>query len=181
MDYSGSDTMPSKNWPRWRVLSLLVLAAAAGWALWSSTRAKQIRSIAVLPFEVSREDSPEFLAHGLTEELTALLSQIGSLRVISYSSAVVYGASHRPLAEIGKTLNAAALVEGTLSLTGDRLRITTQLVQAADAKPLWNGNYEADRRGVPALLGEIASDIAAHAGAALTRREQTLLRKQRPV
>lgn len=182
MDYSGSDTMTSKNSPRWRILSLLVLAAVAGWALWSATRAKPIRSIAVFPLkEASREGSQAFFADGLTEQLTALLSQIGSLRVISYSSAVRYGTPNPALADIGKRWNVDAVVEGTISLTGDRLRLTTQLVQAANAKPLWTQSYDRDQRDVPVLLGEVASDVATHAGVALTAREQTLLRNQRPV
>jgi len=161
---------------------LLLLVAGAAWRFWPGAGARQIRSIAVLPLDnFSRDPDQEFFADGMTEQLIADLSQIGSLRVISRTSVMQYKGKRPSLPEIAKGLNVDAVVEGSVLRVGDRVRITAQLLQAATDKHLWAESYDRDVRDVLALQAEVARNIAAQVQITLTPQEQVLLGNQRRV
>jgi TolB-like protein/DNA-binding winged helix-turn-helix (wHTH) protein/Tfp pilus assembly protein PilF len=121
----------------------------------------QIQCLAVLPLEnLSRDPEQEYFANGITEAITTDLAKIGPLRVISRTSAMAFKGTHKTAPEIARELNADAVVEGTVLLSGNRVRITVQLVQAATDRHLWAETYERELRDVLALQDEVADSIA---------------------
>jgi TolB-like protein/DNA-binding winged helix-turn-helix (wHTH) protein/Tfp pilus assembly protein PilF len=141
-----------------------------------------IRSIAVLPLvNLSGDPTQEYFADGMTDALITDLAQIHSLRVISRTSAVHYQGSHKSLPEIARELNVDAVVEGTVSRSANRVRITAQLVHAPTDRHLWAQSYEKNLGDILGLQGEIALDIAREISATLTPREQLRLTHSRPV
>jgi eukaryotic-like serine/threonine-protein kinase len=141
-----------------------------------------VHSLAVLPLEnMSGDPSQEFFADGMTEELTTQLAQISALRVISRTSVVQYKNSKKSLPEIARELRVDAVVEGSVMRSGDRVRITAQLIQASTDKHLWAHSYEGDARDVLGLQRNVAQAIANQVKVQLTPREQERLSNPPPV
>ena len=140
----------------------------------SASAVNRIRSIAVLPLEnLSGDASQEFFADGMTEELTTELAKINALRVISHTSVMRYkGERRKSLPEIAKELNVDGVVEGSVLRIGDKVRITTQLVDAPADKHIWAQSYERDAHDVLAMQDEVASAIAREIDVHLTPQEQ---------
>ena len=149
------------------------LRGAAGGGSTSSV----IRSIAVLPLDnYSADSTQEYFAEGMTDELTANLATISKLRVTSRGSAMQFKGKNRPpTPEIGKTLNVDAIVEGSVSRSGDKVRITAQLIDARADKHLWAKSFERKSSDVLALQAELASAIAREINVQLTPSEQSRL------
>jgi serine/threonine protein kinase/Flp pilus assembly protein TadD len=146
------------------------------------TNGEEIQSIAVLPLEnLSGEKDQDSFADGMTEELIASLGKIGSLRVISRTSSMALKGVRRPLPEIARQLNVDAVVEGTVSRSGDRVRITARLIQADSDKQLWTDSYDRNLNDVLALQSEVAQAIAREVRIKLSPDEETHLRATRPV
>jgi len=102
----------------------------------------------------SGDPAEEYFADGMTDELTTDLASISALRVISRGSVMRYKGAHRPpTPEIAKALNVDAVVEGSVVRSGDRVRITAQLIDAPADKHLWAKSYERSSRDVLALAG----------------------------
>ncbi len=142
----------------------------------------KIESIAVLPLEnLSHDPEQEYFADGMTEALTAELAKIGALRVISRTSAMHYKGTKRHLTDIARELNVDAVVEGSVMRSGNKVRITAQLIQAATDRHLWAENYERDLGEVVTLQGEVARAIAQGVKIKLTPMEQIQLSRTRPV
>jgi TolB-like protein/class 3 adenylate cyclase len=143
----------------------------------------QIRSIAVLPMEnLSGDPNQEYFADGMTEELITDLAKISALRVISRTSVMQFkGERKKPLPEIAKALNVDAVVEGSVLRVGDKVRITTQLIDALADKHLWAESYERDSRDVLALQGELASAIAKQINIEVAPQERQRLKQARAV
>ena len=134
-----------------------------------------IQSLAVLPLaNLSGDTEQEYFADGMTEALITDLGKISGLRVISHTSVLQYKGTKKPLPEIARELNADALIEGTVSRSGNHLRITTNLVQASPEKHLWSESYESEVGDALALQGEIAQAVAGQIEAKLTQKEQIL-------
>ena len=92
----------------------------------------------------------------MTDELTTELATISQLRVISRGSAMQFKGDHRPpTPDIGKALNVDAIVEGSVMRSGDKVRITAQLIDARADKHLWARSFERSSRDVLALQGEL--------------------------
>lgn len=120
-----------------------------------------IRIIAVLPLEnLSRNQDKEYLVDGMTDELITELARMKELRVISRTSVMHYKGTTRTLPQIAHELNADAIVEGTVLLDGDHLRVTAQLIQARTDTHLWAENYRRDIGQFWAIPIEIARAIA---------------------
>ena len=165
-------------------LALLVSLNTGGLRqrLLRASAAGRIQSIAVLPLEnLSGDPSQEYFADGMTEALITDLGKIGELRVISRTSAMHYKGTRKTLPEIARELNVDAVIEGAVLRSGDRVRITAQLVQAASERHLWAESYERDLRDVLALQDEVARDIANDIKIKLTPQEQARLASGRPV
>jgi TolB-like protein/Flp pilus assembly protein TadD len=121
----------------------------------------QIDSLAVLPLEnLSGDSAQEFFSDGLTEELICAIANISSLRVISRTSAAAFKGSRKSLPQIAKELGVAAVVEGTVARSGQSVRVTVQLILAADDSHIWAGRYEHDICDILRLQAEVAQSIA---------------------
>jgi TolB-like protein/DNA-binding winged helix-turn-helix (wHTH) protein/tetratricopeptide (TPR) repeat protein len=142
----------------------------------------EIHSIAVLPLEnLSRDPEQEYFADGMTDELIATLAKIGSLRVISRTSVMRYKGNKKPLPEIARELNVDAVVEGSVLRSGDRVRITANLLHAPSDRHLWAETYERDLRDVLRLQDEVAQDITSGIKIRVTPQERARLAGARPV
>jgi len=142
----------------------------------------RIESLAVLPLaNLSGDPEQEYFADGMTEELITNLGKISALRVISRTSVMRYKGTKKPLPEIARELNMDAIVEGTVQRSGNRVRISAQLIQARPERHLWAESYERDLRDVLALQSEVARAIANEIRLKLTPQEQTRLASARPV
>jgi TolB-like protein/Flp pilus assembly protein TadD len=145
-----------------------------------------IRSIAVLPLEnLSRDADEEYFADGMTEALTTDLGRIGGLgglRVISRTSTMAYkGSRKKTMSEVARELNVDAVVEGAVLRSGNRVRITAQLIQAVPEKHLWAETYERDLQDILTLQTDIARAIANEVQVKLTPQEQARLLRPEPV
>ena len=143
----------------------------------SASTPRVIHSIAVLPLDnYSGDPNQEYFADGMTDELTTDLAKISALRVISRSSVMQFKGEHRrPVPEIAKTLNVDAVVEGSVLRSGDKVRISAQLIDAPADKHLWAKSFERDSRDVLAMQDELAAAIAKEINVQLTPTEQSRL------
>ena len=161
---------------------LVLMLAAIGYAVFWRGRSAgpasgSIRSIAVLPLDnYSADSTQDYFAEGMTDELTSDLATISQLRVTSRGSAMQFKGKNRPpTPEIAKTLNVDAIVEGSVVRSGDRVRITAQLIDARADKHLWSQTFERKSGDVLALQAEMASAIASAINVQLTPGEQSRL------
>jgi len=161
----------------------LVLAASLSWIFYFQNQSSsKIRSLAVLPLEsLSGGVAQDYFTDGMTDQLITDLGQISALRVISRTSAMAYKGVHRPLAEIARELNVEAVVEGTVLRSGERVRITAQLIQVPNEKHLWAQSYEGDLQDTLALQNSVARAIAQQIQVALNPQEEAALKKSNPV
>jgi len=121
----------------------------------------RIESLAVLPLEnLSRDPEQEYFAEGMTEALINTLAKISALRVVSRTTAMRYKKVDKTLPQIARELNVDAVVEGTVLRSGERVRISAQLVQASTDTHLWAETYDEDLRDVLALQAKVARAIA---------------------
>ena len=142
----------------------------------------RIQSIAVLPFEnLTGDPGQEYLVDGMTDELTTRLAQISSWKVISRTSAMQYKATKKLLPQVARDLNVDAVVEGSVTRSGRRVRITAQLIQATTDRHLWANSYEQDLGDILSLQGEVARDITDRVRVRLNPREEERLAQARPV
>lgn len=119
------------------------------------------KSIAVLPFHnLSGDSEQEFFADGITEEILNALAQIKGLRVTGRSSAFSFKGKNEDLRSVGAKLHVGTILEGTLRRSGDRLRITAQLIDASNGYQLWSERYDRVIDDVFNVQDEIASTIA---------------------
>ena len=130
---------------------------------------------------LSRDPEQDYFADGLTDALITCLAKIGSLRVISRTTAMHYKGARRPLSEIVRELKIDKVVEGAVHRSGDRIRISAQLIEGATDSHLWAESYESDVRDVLGLQARIAKAIAAEIQVQLTPREQAHLEHNRQV
>ena len=169
----------------------LVLAAALIGALGLSRvrerllgqpHSHRIDSLAVLPLaDLSGNPDQDFFADGMTEALITDLGKVSALRVISRTSVVQYKGTKKTLPEIARELNVDALVEGTVLRSGNRLRITANLVQASPERHLWAESYESEVGDILTLQGQVAQAVARAVQVKLTPEEEKLMGNARPV
>ncbi len=142
----------------------------------------RIQSIAVLPLEnLSHEPEQEYFADGMTEELIKSLGKIGALHVTSRTSVMRYKKTDKSLPQVARELNVDGIVEGTVQRSGDRVRITAQLIHAPTDHHLWSESYDRELKDVLALQDEVARAIANEIKITLTPQEQMSLAAVRPV
>jgi TolB-like protein/DNA-binding winged helix-turn-helix (wHTH) protein/Flp pilus assembly protein TadD len=166
------------------ILCSCVVIGLAAWAAWRHFYAKSavpsIRSIAVLPMQnLSGDAAQEYFADGMTEELITDLAKVGALRVISRTSVMRYKGTKKDLPEIARELNVDGIVEGSVMRSGERVRITAQLLHAPGDRHLWAETYERDLGDVLRLQSEVAQAIARQVRAQLTPQQQARFRSAR--
>jgi TolB-like protein/DNA-binding winged helix-turn-helix (wHTH) protein len=167
-------------------LAGVAVVAALGALFWSkltpAPTPAEIRSLAVLPLKsLSSQSEDDYFADGITEALITQLAGVRSLRVISRQSVMRYKDSDTSLPEIARELGVDAVVEGSVARSGDRVRVTAQLIHAPADQHLWAKSYERDLGDVLALQAEVAAAIAGEVRATLTAPDRARLARGRPV
>jgi TolB-like protein/Tfp pilus assembly protein PilF len=119
------------------------------------------KSIAVLPFiNMSNDPDQDYFSEGITEEIIARLSQLKNLRVISRTSIIAYKANTKNIKEIGRDLNVRTILEGSVRRSGNKLRITAQLIDAATDQHLWTEIFDRESKDVFEIQSNVAIAIA---------------------
>lgn len=138
-------------------------------------------SIAVLSFRVLSDDSrARFLADGLQEDVIALLARVPGFLLISRGSTLVFNGSPAALSEIGAQLGVRYVVDGSVRLMADRVRVSTQLTEAQIGRVLWSGQFEGSYQEIEDLQDRITRGIITELEPELMRAEISLIRRQRP-
>ena len=138
-------------------------------------------AIAVLPLEdLSGGEDQEYFSAGMHDALIASLSRISALRVVSRNSALRLDRS-MPMSEIGRTLRARNIIEGSVTREGNRVRVIIQLVDAAKDTQVWAANFEREFKSVLSLQDEMAKSIASAVNVQLTDEEERRLARKEPV
>jgi TolB-like protein/DNA-binding winged helix-turn-helix (wHTH) protein/Tfp pilus assembly protein PilF len=161
----------------------LVLANVRGWRTQLlGGPSSPVRSIAVLPLlNLTGDAAQDYFADGMTDALITDLAKIHALRVVSRNSIMQYKGNRKPMPQIARELNVDTVVEGAVTRSADRVRITAQLVEAAKDRHLWAETYERDLRDVLALQDEVARDIAEEVRGKLTPQEKLRLTSARAI
>jgi TolB-like protein/Tfp pilus assembly protein PilF len=136
-------------------------------------------SVAVLPFlNLSADQEHEYFADGITEDVIAHLSKIRALKVISRTSVMPFKQRQHSLKEIGTTLGATTLLDGSVRHAGDRVRIVAKLIDVETDQHLWAETYDRQMTDIFAIQSDVALHIAAALRAELSRDEQARVQRQ---
>ena len=138
------------------------------------------KSIAVLPFDNMSEDKAAnaFFADGIQEDVLTNLGALRELRVFSRTSVAQYRNTTKPIRQIGEELRAAYVLEGSVRRSGNRVRVTGQLIRAATDEQVWSKSYDRDITDIFAVQSELAHDIARALQAALSPQEKASLARR---
>jgi TolB-like protein/DNA-binding winged helix-turn-helix (wHTH) protein/Flp pilus assembly protein TadD len=167
----------------------LFAVVAAGLSVWllpalsrPTNPSSPIQSIAVLPLEnLSGDPSQDYFADAMTDELITNLAKIGALRVTSRTTVTLYKHTRKSLPEIAHELNVDAVVEGSVVRSGQRVRVTAQLIRASADQHLWAETYERDLGDALRLQSDVAGAIAQQVRAQLTTEQQAQFRSAQAV
>jgi len=147
-----------------------------------STDSVPIRSVAVLPLQnLSNDPSQEYFADGMTDELITDLAQIRELKVVSKTSIMRYKGTRTPLPQIGRDLGVDAVIEGSVIRSGDRVRITAQLIRTATDRHIWAEAYDGDLKNILELQARVAQAITNQVQLSLSTQESNRLRSAHAV
>ena len=160
--------------------ALLATAAVAySFFFVAPARLPNEKSIAVLPFEnLSEEKSNAYFADGIQDEILTRLSKIADLKVISRTSTQRYKNTSQKLSEIANQLGVANLLEGSVQKTNDQVRVTVQLIRAANDSHLWAETFDRRLTDIFSVESEVAKAIADQLRAKLTGQEEELIAAQ---
>jgi serine/threonine protein kinase/Flp pilus assembly protein TadD len=160
-------------------LALVGTARPAGTSAATAASAPS-RSIAVLPFvNMSADPETEYFADGMAEELLNALVKVTALRVASRTSSSAFKGRNEDISEIGRRLKVETVVEGSVRRAGNRIRITAQLIDAADGYHLWSERYDRELSDVFAIQDEITASIVGALRLVLTSGERQALSAER--
>jgi eukaryotic-like serine/threonine-protein kinase len=145
-----------------------------------SAPASDIRkSIAILPFEsLGDNNSPSYFADGVQDDILTDLGKVGDLKVISRSGVAAYRGKNRNMKQIGRDLGVANVLEGSLQISGDRVRINAQLIDTQTDTQIWAEQYDRKLEDIFALQSELAQTIAAQLKATLSTGEKAEIWRQ---
>ena len=145
----------------------------------ATVQAKTHNSIAVLPFSnISADAENEYFCDGLAEELLNALSKIGELKVVARTSAFSFKGKSTDINEIGKTLNVATILEGSVRKSGNYLRITAQLIDASNGYHLWSERYDREMKDIFDLQDEITLKVVDALKIKLLGKEKVAIMKR---
>jgi TolB-like protein/DNA-binding winged helix-turn-helix (wHTH) protein/Tfp pilus assembly protein PilF len=161
---------------RW-LLFAVCLGLAAILCLWIRHRLlhaeEPIRSLAVLPLDdLSPGTREDYFADGMTDELITELARIPGLRVVSRTSVMQDKGTRKSLAQIARELSVDAIVEGSVARSGERVRITAQLIDARSDRHLWAQTFEEPAGDILSLQDNVAREIALQTSSVLTPAAQ---------
>jgi TolB-like protein len=157
---------------------LQVIAAGKGHR---AAAKESVPSLAVLYFEnLARDPDSEYFCSGITEDILTDLSKIGGLRVASKNAVSRYRGRDVDVSQVGRDLGVKAILEGSVRRAGDRIRITAQLINAADGFQLWAERYDRTLDDVFAVQDEIAKAIVEALRVAMTPSDVKNIARDRP-
>ena len=137
------------------------------------------KSIAVLPFEsLGNNDSPSYFADGVQDNILTDLGKVGDLKVISRSGVAPYRGKNRNMKQIGRDLGVANVLEGSVQISGDRVRINAQLIDTHTDSQIWAEQYDRKLEDIFALQSELAQTIAAQLKVTLSTGEKAEIWRQ---
>ena len=183
-------TLSRINFRRILILSLLTVIIAGALALWivsalsrsEGITAVPIHSIAVLPLEnLSGDSTQDYFADAMTDELITDLAKVGALRVTSRTTVTLYKHTSKSLPQIAHELNVDGIVEGSVVRSGQRIRITAQLIHASADQHIWADTYERDLGDALRLQSDVAQAITQQVRAQLTPELKKHFSGTRPV
>jgi serine/threonine protein kinase/tetratricopeptide (TPR) repeat protein len=178
IDSAGVTTGPAKK----GLVVIIAIALVLARLYLIPEKSEVIDSLAVLPLEnLSGDPGQEYFADGMTEELIADLAKMSTLKVISRTSVMRYKETRKSVPEIARELDVDAILEGSVLQISGRVRITTQLIDAASDRHLWAESYERDLRDVLALQSDVARAIAREINIKLAPGEEGGLSSARQV
>jgi len=161
------------------VAGIFISGAAGFFLLPRASAGKMEKSIAVLPFENLSDDKENaYFADGIQDDILTNLSKIGDLKVVSRTSVMGYRGRPSSVREIGKALGVAAILEGTVRRSGNKVRINVQLINAANDAHVWAQEYDRDLTDVFAIQTDLAQKIASELQAQLSPREKEQLTRK---
>jgi TolB-like protein/DNA-binding winged helix-turn-helix (wHTH) protein len=129
----------------------------------------QIRSLAVLPLDnLSGDQSQDYFADGMTDELITMLAKNSTLRVVSRTSVMQYKGARRPLPEIARALGVDGILEGSIARSGEKVHMNIQLIHAPSDTHLWAESYDRDASDIVSLPREAAQAIAKRLNSAVS-------------
>jgi TolB-like protein/DNA-binding winged helix-turn-helix (wHTH) protein/Tfp pilus assembly protein PilF len=168
----------NKSWTIISIAAILLIATISSVHLLrdrqKAASGPRITSLAVLPLsDLSGDTAQDYFVDGLTDELITRLSKIQALRIISRTSVMHYKGTKKTIPEIARELDVDAVVEGTVFRSGDRVRISAQLIRALGDQHMWAESYERDLRDVLALQADVAGRIAAEINTQVTPQERS--------
>src|SRR5207249_3168890 len=140
----------------------LTFAATVGVMIWKSRpEPPPATGVAVLPFvNMSAEKENEYLGDGITEDLCTALSQIKGLRVPARTSSFVFKGKTEDIRNIGKQLSVSTVLEGSVTRSGNKLRISAQLNNVADGYHLWAATYDREMTDILEIRSDISRRVA---------------------
>jgi TolB-like protein/tetratricopeptide (TPR) repeat protein/tRNA A-37 threonylcarbamoyl transferase component Bud32 len=168
-------------WP-WVAAGVIALGAVAlSWA-WPVSPGHAMTSLAVLPLQnYSGDAQQDYFVDGMTDALIGDLGQIKALKVISRTSVMQYKGGKKTLPEIAKELGVQGILEGSVMRAGNKVRVTTRLMDARQDRQIWSSSYERDLTDVMTLQREVVREIAAQIQVQVTAQEQGRLSVARTV
>jgi adenylate cyclase len=178
VDFVDAGEQDLKNIPRpVRVYRVQVTEGRAGEPAASPLQSPETPSIAVLPFQnMSADPEQEHFCDGLVEDIITTLSKLAGLRVIARNSSFVYKGRSVDVREAAKQLGVRYILEGAVRKSGNRVRITAQLIDAKDGTHLWAERYDRSIEDIFAIQDEITLVLATEMQVKLTEGEEARLR-----
>jgi TolB-like protein/Tfp pilus assembly protein PilF len=167
------------------VISILILFIAGYFILiqpGDKNKTGWQNSIAVLPFDnISNDPQQEYFCDGMTEQIITNLAKLPKLKVISRTSVMKYKAADKTIPEIGKELNVAHVLEGSVRKFGDRIRVTAQLINTEDDFHVWTENYDREYKELFNVQDEVSEAIATNLLANLSTQDIANVKTNRPI
>jgi TolB-like protein/DNA-binding winged helix-turn-helix (wHTH) protein/tetratricopeptide (TPR) repeat protein len=178
VDDSIPDGRPERRNAGWWAAAGLVVLAAIGVLLWlgrppdePAPRVPGNPTIAVLPFaDLSADQDQQYFSDGLAEEILNLLAQAPQLRVTARTSSFAYRGKSVDIPTVAEQLNVTHVLEGSVRKSGERVRVTAQLVDGATGLHVWSQTYDGDLNDIFTLQGEIAARVASALRVAIADR-----------
>jgi len=169
----------SRTWLAASLAAVLAIAGVAAWMRFGRSKdsppppavAPAIKSVAVLPFvNLSGNAENDYLSDAMSEEIINALARLPGLRVVARTSSFAFKGQQADVRELGKKLGVGSVVEGSVQRSGNRLRVSAQLIGVADGYNLWSDRFDREMTDVFAIQDDIAKAVASSLQARLTGR-----------
>jgi serine/threonine protein kinase/Tfp pilus assembly protein PilF len=145
------------------------------------TGTKWDNSIAILPFhDLSREGDQEWFCDGMTEQIISNLAKLPRLKVIARTSVLKFKKTEKTIPEIGKELNVAHILEGSILKFGNRIRVTAQLIKTNDGFHVWSDDFDKEYQELFDIQDEVSEAIATNLLATLSPQDKKEIKTNRP-